>query len=396
MNFTPVIFGGYVNGYSLARAFYETYKIKSVICDIERKFSYHSIFCNLIIVENPNKNVEKFIYSVKNIGKAIRSESKLPLLLVTNDIWLIPLAKYKNELEDIYIYSFSGWDIIEKFVNKNTLYSVSDLLGIPYPKTVIIDSNKNINIKQLNCPLLVKPSDVNQYTHFFPDKKRNRIFDTEEKTLEYIESIYINNYTGCFIIQEYIPGGVENLYTCTTYSNNNGEIKAASTGCKLSQSPAEAGTITSGLVKYCKEIIESTKIILESNHFFGIANTEFKYDKRDNTYKLIEVNARPGMWNYSVFLSGVNLIEYLVDDIIHNRTLFYNESKENLIWTVIPKWELNKNFERQENTLLVSRLLNEGRVFNPIINRSDGVIYKFRYNFLTFKASLKYLFKKIF
>jgi len=391
VNFTPVIFGGYVNGYSLARTFYETYKVKSIICDTVRNVAYYSKFCDYIIVENPNRNIELFLDNIKSIGEKIRKKIRIPILLVTNDIWLIPLAKYKLELENIFLYSFSGWDIIGKFVNKDKLYEQSHLLGVPYPKSLYITSNNDIDIQQLDSPFLVKPADVNEYSYSFPKQKRNFIFETVEDVFAHLKSIYLSNYKGGFIIQEYIPGGTENLYTCSSYSDSTGKIKAVSTGCKLSQSPAEAGTITSGLVKYNDEIIELTKKLLESNNFFGIANTEFKYDKRNNTYKLIEVNARPGMWNYSVFLSGVNLIEYLVNDVIYNRPLLYSESSKSLIWTMLPKREILEKIKTYDNKLIVKKLLKEGEIYNPLRNKKDGFVFNFRYYYALIKKCIKHI-----
>jgi len=393
MNIEPVIFGGFVNGYSLARTFYETYNIKSTICDVKRNVAYYSKFCKYIIVENPNKDIDKFINEIKNIGKKIKNESKTPLLLVTNDIWLIPLAKYKNELDDIFIYTFPGWDIIDKYVNKNKLYELSNSLGVPYPKNLNIYSKNNIDIEQLDFPILIKPIDVNEYSYFFPDKKRNYIFETKDNTYIHLEFIYSKNYTGGLIVQEYIPGGVENLYTCTSFSDSSGKVKAVSTGCKLSQFPVEAGTITAGLVKYNKEIIELTKTLLESNNFFGIANTEFKYDKRNNTFKLIEVNARPGMWNYSVFLSGINLINLLVDDLIFKKTLTYSEGTNSLIWTRVTKRELLKNLESYENKSEILKLLETGKIFDPLDNKNDGFIFKLRYYLSNFKYNINMLKK---
>jgi D-aspartate ligase len=387
MNFVPVIFGGYVNGYSLARTFYETYNIESIICDISKNIAYYSKFCKFFIIKNPNNDIDAFINDVIKIGRSVRDLSKFPILLVTNDIWLIPLAKYKKKLENIFLYSFSGWDVIDKFVNKNKLYKLSFSLGISYPKTVCVNRSRRLDfdIQQLQFPLLVKPSDVNEYSYCFPGYKRNFVFETIDAILNHLRFVYENNYSGDLILQEYIPGGVENLFTCTTYSDRTGKVLAASTGCKLSQFPVEAGTITSGLVKHNKYIIEFTRILLESNSFFGIANTEFKYDTRNNTYKLIEINARPGMWNYSVFLSGINLIKYLIDDIVYKKPLSYSETRENLIWSLIAKREIKKNYENYENKLLVSKLLEDGKVFYPLRNKNDGFIFKLRYFFLLFR-----------
>ncbi|MCL2156451.1 MAG: hypothetical protein FWH54_00315, partial [Methanobrevibacter sp.] len=256
------------------------------------------------------------------------------------------------------------------------------------------DSINNFDFQNLCFPIIIKPSDTNEYSYYFPTKERNYIFENEEDAFSHIKLLFSSNYKGRIIIQEYIPGGAESLFTCTTYSNINGKIKAVSTGCKLSQYPSNAGTITSGLVKYNSEIITKTKTLLEANYYFGIANTEYKFDKRDNTYKLMEINARPGMWNYSSFLSGINIIKYLVDDLIYNKTLLYSESTEMLIWTRNIKKKIKINVNNYENKEIVKILLKEKKIFNPLNNKNDGLIFKIRYYLISIKEYLKFIINR--
>lgn len=375
MDFKPVIFGGFVNGYSLARTFYETYKISSHIVDIEKSISYYSKFCDYSIVSDPRKDIQNFISEVKEIGLSIKKNNKIPILLATNDIWLIPLAKCKSELEAIYLYSFSDWDIINKLINKNHLYKLSDFLNIPYPKTLVC-TNKNTEINDLTPPLIVKPSNVVEYLSFFPNTKRNNIFEKEEDAVDFINYVYNKGYQDKFIIQEFIPGGVENLYTCTSYSNKKGLLKGASVGYKLSQYPDEAGTITSGIIDYKQIVVDFTKILLENQKFFGIANTEFKFDTRDKKFKLIEVNARPGMWNYSSLKSGLNLISLLIDDIIYNKNISLTLGKNQILWTRIKIKDLLKKMNNQKNQKIIFRLIDENKIINPLKNFDENFIFK--------------------
>ena len=48
---------------------------------------------------------------------------------------------------------------------------------------------------------------------------------------------------------------------------------------------------------------------IKSSNYYGIANTEYKYDKRDNLYKII--NPRR-VYEYSALKSGVNLFRLLL------------------------------------------------------------------------------------
>lgn len=375
MKFRPVIFGGYVNGYSLARTFYELYEIDSVVCDVKKNITKNSYFCKYIIVPDPQKNEDDFIRFVKELGEKLVDKDEIPVLLVTNDIWLIPLGKHKEILKSVYKYTFSDWEVIKLLANKSSLYKLSDTIGVSYPKTHRYNI-ENSDFKHLLPPLLIKPSNVPMFINSFPRFNRNHIFSSYQSAEQFLHNVYSTGYEDDMIIQEFIPGGVENLYTCTSYSDRKGNIKGVSVGCKLSQYPEEAGTITSGLVNYKSEVVELTRKILDSQNFFGIANTEFKFDKRYNSFKLIEVNARPGMWNYSTVLSGVNLIEMLIDDIIFNKELCFKEGKTQIIWSRINEKEILRNVRNTENEDLVINLIKNKKVYDPLKNDKEKISYK--------------------
>ena len=384
MFFKPVIFGGYVNGYSLARTFKETYGINSIICDHSINIAYFSKFTDYRLIHDPKNNEIQFIEDVRKIGLFVRESGEIPILLVTNDIWLIPLSKLRNDLEEIFMFTFSDCRTIDELANKNKLYALCDKIGVDYPKTFVY-CNQNKNLDRLVPPIIIKPSNVPDFISFFPNIKPNGLFANIESAIDYLENLYSKGFNGRMIIQEYIPGGVENLYTCTSYSTKKGIVKGISIGCKLSQYPEEAGTITSGLIKYKSEVERITKKILEHKKFFGIANTEFKYDERDDSYKLIEVNARPGMWNYSSLLSGVNLIEKMVDDLIFDKNITSSKGEKQLIWTRVSNKEILKHVKSNENFKMVKSLIIKGEVYDPLSNPQENLRFKIRVRILNLK-----------
>jgi len=97
------------------------------------------------------------------------------------------------------------------------------------------------------------------------------------------------------IVQEYIPGGMDTLYTITSYASRESEIIGYSIGHKIRQSPPEGGTIISGKVTHIDEILHLGKKLIKETGYFGISNIEFKRDSRDDSYKLMEINPISGV-----------------------------------------------------------------------------------------------------
>ena len=110
------------------------------------------------------------------------------------------------------------------------------------------------------------------------------------------------------------------------------ETISYSTGHKIRQNPPDAGTIVSGRVTPEPELFQLGKKLIKAAGYYGISNTEFKKDPRDGNFKLIEINPRPGMWNYSVMASGINL-PYIAYEEVHGRTVSpVGSTEQELIW----------------------------------------------------------------
>ncbi|HHY80202.1 MAG TPA: hypothetical protein GX516_07655 [Thermoanaerobacter sp.] len=145
-----IIFGGYVNGYSIARTIYETYGIIPYIFDYRVHFSYKSKIINYQVIPNP-KDTEIFLDYLIDFGK--RNYYRKNIIFVTNDEWLMPLSQHRKQLERYYIYTFSGWEIIEQLTIKNNLYQLCETIKIPYPLTVIINQSNISSVKMLKYPM---------------------------------------------------------------------------------------------------------------------------------------------------------------------------------------------------------------------------------------------------
>src|SRR5690606_16075463 len=101
---------------------------------------------------------------------------------------------------------------------------------------------------------------------------------------------------------------------------------------KIRQFPPDAGTIVSGKVTDEPILFELGQRLIRSLGFHGIANTEFKRDQRDGTFKLIEINPRPGMWNWSAFSAGINLPALAYHEALGEKLGFIGGTRKELIW----------------------------------------------------------------
>ena len=311
----PIILGGFVNGLGLVRSFGQN-KIPTILLDQKPSLAQYSKYTAGLLCPDPLNEEKKFIRFLLELGKKLPNKG---FLLATNDIWLVPICKYRFELSEFYYFPMSEWDVIEKCWKKEYLYKISEENKIPIPKTFFINTISELDTisDEIPFPCILKPSITIGFMEKLQSKGRTIVITSKIELMYWKNRIEMAGMTDIpLIIQEHISGPPSNLYTITSYADKNSEIIAYSIGHKIRQYPPDAGTITSGEVEDVPEVYKWGCKLIKSLGFYGISNIEFKKDNRDGSYKLIEINPRPGMWNYSVLMSGVNLPYLAYQDLI--------------------------------------------------------------------------------
>lgn len=293
--------------------------------------------CNGYISPHPYKQREACLEFTMNIIKSLPSK---PFIFCASDEWMDLIGENESLFQEVAMIIQSSWEKTQALYNKKMLYRIAEKYGIPYPRTMEIDSLKDMGeaITGITMPIIVKPqltvsqNEVKKST--IKAYHRTQTFSTIVDARRWCDSMVKAGLDFPVLIQEFIPGGADCLYTLTSFSDREGNLVAGSIGYKLRQFPPEAGRITSGVLHYDQQLEEIARSFLKAVAYYGVANTEFKYDARDGKYKLMEINARFGAWNYSTLFSGINLMKIAIEDyrgVQYDGCTFCNE-KEGYIW----------------------------------------------------------------
>ena len=237
-----------------------------------------------------------------------------PLLFCSDDRSLLLCEKYRSSLEKHFLLAFPPWECVGKLLLKDALY-LQGLDGISTPATMPLRTVEDLSqaSRLMEFPLLLKPTlrclreggEINSppFEKVFGDKAV-RVRNGEE--LDHCFQL-IKGQRFDVLVQEEIPGGVERLYTLGIYAGRDGQIKAAWTGHKLAQVPADFGDALIVEADWRPEILSLGERMVRATGFYGIADLEFKHDPRDGQYKLLDINPRPWAWISFLTLCGVNL-----------------------------------------------------------------------------------------
>ena len=107
-------------------------------------------------------------------------------------------------------------------------------------------------------------------------------------------------------IQEYIPGESDSYCNLTVLFDKHTRLIAASTFRKHLSYPLTGGLNAIGVSTYQPELLEQMLPLFRHWRWAGVAEVEFRIDKRDGLAKVFEINPRvPGYCMFQVF-SGVD------------------------------------------------------------------------------------------
>jgi predicted ATP-grasp superfamily ATP-dependent carboligase len=217
----------------------------------------------------------------------------------THDDDLETIARHRDELA--LTCPFPSWDVLGRIQDKRHQLAVAADVGIAVPRTADEPTG------ELGFPVLVKPADPTAFRRRF-GLKAFRCANLSE-----LERRFEEARDHAPLVQEWIPGDDDALYTAGTYLTHDGEAVGVFTGRKLLQTPREIGTARVAEARWLPELADDALRLLRGLGFHGISQVELKRDPRDGRFKLIEVNPRLWEWHGLAAACGVDLprIAYL-------------------------------------------------------------------------------------
>lgn len=377
LNLIPVLIGADLNCYNLARAFHEEY---GVVSHAFGKYSIGATNYTKIVNFHSVENLDdpKILVSVLSEFASAHSDAAMILLGCTDD-YATMIVKNKNLLEDKYIIPYIDEPLMKMLVSKANFYRICDEYQIPYPKTVILNSDFTDDMLDsavlgFPYPLIVKPSSSIEYwKHPFDGMKKVYVAKDKDEAVSIVKQIYASGYGDEMIIQDFIPGDDSNMNVLTSYSDKDRKVKMMCLGHVLLEehTPKGLGNHAAIITEYKPELTAKFRAVLDDLGYRGFANFDIKYDPRDNSLRAFEINLRQGRSNYYITSAGINIAKLIVDDYILNQELEYTECKDEHYWHTIPTKIVYKYVKSDELKAKVKKLIKEKKASSSLWYRYD-------------------------
>lgn len=371
--FTAVVLGGDIHTYSVARAFYEEYQIKTTVMGkYKRGPSYNSRIIDYI----PNEKIAEEETFLKQINEfAERNKEKKIFLLGAADHYVNMAVKNREILPDNIILPFISYEMMSNLQRKEYFYNLCEELGVNYPGTIVVTKEMGTDFEvDFSYPVILKSSEsITYWDYSFEGQEKAYTIESREELDKIITQIRNTGYPEKLIVQDMIPGNDEYMYDVSAYVDRSGKVTMMTVGHVMLEehTPQGRGNHAMNITQYNEELMKQATHFLESIDYVGFANFDIKYDYRDGKYKFFEVNTRMGRSNYYVTAYGFNVARYLVNDYIYNKKMPLKVSTEHRLWTVVPKGVALKHVKEQENRDLIKKLYKEGKVSNSVFFKKD-------------------------
>ena len=363
----PVFLGADLNCYNFARAFHEAYGVESYAYGrypmAPTKYSKIIHFTTV-----PDMDNEDTMLRILHEFAAQHKGKRLYLFGCTDD-YAAMIIRRKAELTE-YIAPGPAADLYGSIQKKAEFYEVCEKFGIPYPDSKILTAP--VDAAELTedklgfaYPIIVKPSSsVDYWKHPFDTMKKVYTAATPAEAAEIVKTIYASGYPDRMVLQKMVPGGDDHMRVLTAFSDENGKVRAMCLGHTMVEehTPHGLGNHAAIITEYNGPLMEKLKAFLEAIGYTGFANFDIKYDTRDGSYRVFEINLRQGRSNYYVTGAGYNIARYVVEDRVLGHDLGpCVMNKKEAFWHSVPRAVVYRYVKDKAFVEKAKRLVKEGK-----------------------------------
>jgi len=382
----PVVLGGDIGAYSLARAAHEAYGVRTVVVS---SVATGPVRRSRVVEHVVEPGVDDPAVAVAVLRRVADAHEGAPLLLLGSaDRAVRLLVENREQLEDRYVLPYVGRELLDRMTDKEGFGAVCAELGIPSPRTVVVDVQRDARAtggpgvdvgrtvgggEPLTFPVIAKAASTTAYAGVsFPDKQKVFTVTDAAELDDLVDVLARAGYRGTFLVQDLVPGDDSGMRILTCYSDRSARVRFSSFGRVLLEehTPGALGNPAGIITGRDAEVAAQATRLLEHVGWTGYANFDLKVDPRDGRSVFFELNPRLGRSNYYVSAGGQNPLELYVREHLQGLDPLPPgapaEPDEERLYTVLPPALLLRYVADPALRARVRALVRSGRAVDPL------------------------------
>jgi predicted ATP-grasp superfamily ATP-dependent carboligase len=296
-----IILGGSVNGLSFARSLGRR-GVPTLLLDSDPLLGTFTRYGKVMLLPPADEQPEDWIDLLEFVASRVDSPA---VLFPTSDVHCLWISQHREQLGQHFRFLIPPAETVEQIVNKRLQHTIARAAGIAVPNAYYPESIEELQrlAPGLVYPCLLKPYNSHKGRKRLA-KRKVLVVDSQKELLCAYERLTVGNLP--FMIQEIIPGEDTALYGYLGFWDAEGCERGWVTKKKLRQSPPYYGDGSLQITVEAPEVAELSRCLLRAFNYRGFVNIEFKYDARDRTYRLMEINPRSAASNQLAISAGMD------------------------------------------------------------------------------------------
>ncbi|AXH96259.1 carboxylate--amine ligase [Ornithinimicrobium avium] len=380
--FVPVVLGGELATYTLARAFHAELGVRTTV--VTR--GVPSAVRGSAIIDNvrcPGMDEDEELLACLRRVADERPDHRV-LLLGTVDVWVDRIAGLRDRLDERFVVPYPSGALIDRLSDKEGFAALCAELGVAHPVTRAVPADAPEEavaqlLEGLRPPFVVKAGDSVAFGALLYQGKQKVAYCADlEELLALRRTMTAAGYAGGLVVQERIPGGDEQMRVLTTYSDREGSVRWGRLGHVLLEDhdPAMIGNPLAVVHGTSGTAVAEAARLMEHVGWTGYANFDIKVDPRDGTEYFFELNPRLGRSHAYLTAAGHPVVTPLVREYVEGRDPFDDvrtgPETDDWLYSIVPVPLLRRYVTDPSTRERLTRIRRSGRVLRPLRYAVDG------------------------
>jgi predicted ATP-grasp superfamily ATP-dependent carboligase len=225
------------------------------------------------------------------------------VLYPTRDETVAALARYRSALTGRFRVPTPAWETTQWIWDKRNTATIAGRLGIPTPRTSWPRTVEELEEIPFDGPVAIKPAIKEHF--IYKTKAKAWRADTRAERRELFERAAGYVEPGEVMVQQLIPGSGDQQFAYAAFFKD-GRAIGSMVVRRRRQHPPEFGRASTFVETIDLPALEALSLrFLNAIGYYGLVELEYKLDRRDGEYKLLDVNGRT--WGYHTIGAGAGV-----------------------------------------------------------------------------------------
>jgi D-aspartate ligase len=243
-----------------------------------------------------------------------------PVLLPIDDAAAVTVGDHEDRLVEHFLLAPQPPGVRRRLSSKRELHALCLQLGLATPASSFPVSEEELVVRaeELGYPVVLKRAE-SWFPPRFPGAPSVAIVHTRAELTDAYARMESDVHPQ-LMVQEYVPGPSDSVWMFNGCFDADSRLLCGFTGRKLRQRGPDAGPTSLGVCARNEEVVDAARRLMAEVGYRGIVDMGFRYDGRDGSYKLLDVNPRLGS-TFPLFtsLGGIDVVRALHLDLTGRR-----------------------------------------------------------------------------